>query len=190
MLLTNEQREQLSQLFTSQGTWILRNNKSKNNIETCNGVATKDIKTNTCELCVAANKTAYRPKNVWTQTHPNCKCYNTNGNVSVQVDFPIPKITRYLFVDENKTKMMHKIGYRLEDSEELHQTLSAVIKKQYEEGGYTIGTLDKYGQHVQIDTIIIGKRDHEGEMHQCHAGCVLWPQGKIKVATPLVVDDI
>ena len=131
MLLTNEQREQLSQLFANQGNWIVRNNKSKNNIEKCNGVATKDVKTNTCELCVAANKTAYRPNNVWTQTHPNCKCYGTEENISVQIDFPKHKLTNYLFTDEHKSKMMHKIGYRIEDSEELHQLLSAVVKKQY-----------------------------------------------------------
>ena len=100
------------------------------------------------------------------------------------------KLTGHLFKDVNKTKMMHNIGYRIEDSEELHQTLSAVIKKQYEEGTYKINYLDTHGQHVQIDTVIVGKRDHEGELHQCHAGCVLWPYGKIKVATPLIVDDI
>ncbi len=68
--------------------------------------------------------------------------------------------------------------------------LSAVIKKQYEEGQYKLGTLDNKGQRVQIDTIILGKRDHAGEMHKCHMGCVLWPYGKIRVTTPLIVDDI
>ena len=149
------------------------------------GVATKDIKTNTCELCVVANKTAYKPNNTWTPTHPNCKCKAVNGNVSVQVDFPMDKLG-YLFNDENKEKMMHTAGYRVEDSEEMHQTLSAVIKKQYEEGNYKLKNLNVHGQHVQLEIIIVGKRDHTGEMFRGRTGCVLWPNGKIKVASPMM----
>lgn len=102
----------------------------------------------------------------------------------------MPKLTDYLFVNTEKTKMMHKIGYRIEDSEELRKTLTAVIKKTYEDGQYKLGILDEKGQHIQIDTMLLGKRDHEGELHKCHTGCVLWPYGKICVATPLIVDDI
>lgn len=190
MLLTNEQREQLTQLFGGNGDWVIRSNTSEKDIEKCGGLATEDIKTNTCAQCVAANRTAYKPNNVWSLTHPNCKCKAVNGNVSTQVDFPMPKLTKYLFVDSEKTKMMHKIGYRIEDSEELRKSLVSVIKKTYEEGQYKLGTLDNKGQHVQIDTVLLGKRYHEGEIHKCHSGCVLWPNGKIKVATPLIVDDI
>lgn len=72
----------------------------------------------------------------------------------------------------------------------MHQTLSAVIKKQYEKGTYKLNYLNTSGVHVQIDTLIMGKRDHAGEMHPCYIGCVLWPYGKIKVATPLIVEDV
>ena len=34
MLLTNEQREQLSQIFSSNCNWLIRTNKSDKNIET------------------------------------------------------------------------------------------------------------------------------------------------------------
>lgn len=152
----------------------------------CNGVATDDPTTRTCYLCVAANKTAYKPNNVWSLTHPNCKCKGVRDDVSVQVDFPMGKLTNYLFTDEHKSKMPHKIGYWIEDSAELHQILSAAIKKQYEEGGYKIKTLDEHGQHVQFDIIVQGKRDHTGEIFRIRTGCVLWPYGKIKVATPLL----
>lgn len=193
MLLTNEQRGNLLQQFdsrkTNKGSWIVRNNKSKLNIEICNGQATNDITTNTCELCVAANKTAYSGE-ICTYSHPYCKCLYDDGNVVVQLDFPIAKITGHLFKDVNKTKMMHKIGYRIEDSEELHQILSAIVKRQYQEGEYKYNYLNVNGVHVQINTVIVGKRDHAGELHECHVGCVLWPYGKIKVATPLIVDDI
>jgi len=190
LLLTNEQREQLTRQLGENGGWIIRKNLSNQDIVKCKGVATKDTETNTCARCVAANKTAYKPNNLWSPTHPNCKCEGINGSATVQVDFPASKLTDYLFVNPDKTQMMHKIGYRIEDSEELRQTLTAVIKKTYEEGRYKLRTLDEKGQHVQIDTILLGKRDHAGELHKCHAGCVLWPYGKIRVATPLIVDDI
>ena len=189
MSLISQLIERLSNRFDGYN-WVIRNNVSSKNIETCNGAATGDPLTHTCAKCVAANKTAYRTNEVCTDGHLNCKCTYENGNVVVKVDFPMSKLTGYLFKDANKTKMMHKIGYRIEDSEALHQTLSAVIKKQYEEGNYRVNYLNNNGVHVQIDTVIIGKRDHEGELHKCHVGCVLWPYGKIKVGTPLVVDDI
>ena len=189
MLLTNEQRKQVSQLLTNKISWIVRNNASLKDIEVCEGLAAADPITLTCALCVAANRTAYSGE-VCTYDHPSCKCKFGNGKIVVQVDFPMSKLTGYLFTNANKAKMMHKIGYDIEDSEELRQTLSAVIKKQYEEGAYKYKYLNTTGVHIQIDTVIVGKRDHTGEMHECHIGCVLWPHGKIKVATPLIVDDI
>ena len=36
--------------------------------------------------------------------------------------------------------------------------------------------------------ILNGKRDHAGEKFNCHVGCVAWPFGKIKIATPLLKD--
>ena len=35
---------------------------------------------------------------------------------------------------------------------------------------------------------IKGKRDHDKESFNCHIGCVAWPYGKIKIATPLLLD--
>lgn len=164
MLLTNEQREQLTQLSGGNDGWALRNNVATKDIETCGGAATADPATNTCLLCAAANKTAYKQKNMWSLTHPNCKCAAVNGNVTVQLDFPIRKLTEYWFVNPKKSGIPPKMGFRIEDSEELHKTLSSVVKKQYEEGKYAIGVLDSHGQHVEIHTVIAGKRDHEGEL--------------------------
>lgn len=190
MLLTTQQQAELARQFDSGGSWVIRNNISNMNIEICGGTAEPDFATRTCDLCVAANKTAYAVSNSWQPTHPNCKCESSNANITAQVDFPMRKLTKYLFVDPNKSKMMHKIGYRIDDSEDLHTTLTAIVYQQYELGNYKLGALDKHGQRLQINTLFLGKRDHEGELHECHIGCVLWPYGKIKVATPLIVEDI
>lgn len=92
MLLTNEQREQISQLFTNKSSWIVRNNVSLKDIEFCDGEATADAQTNTCALCVAANRTAYKSNAVCMYWHYHCKCQYVNGNVSVQVDFPMERL--------------------------------------------------------------------------------------------------
>ena len=52
-----------------------------------------------------------------------------------------------------------------------------------------MGALTSTGQHVEIHTVVVGKRDHAGELFNCYVGCVLWPNGKIKVATPLLRED-
>ena len=39
-----------------------------------------------------------------------------------------------------------------------------------------------------LNNILNGKRDHSGEEFNCHVGCVAWPFGKIKIATPLIKD--
>lgn len=159
MLLTNEQRKLLSQPYANSGKWIVRNNVSLKDIEVCEGEATYDPLTRTCKLCVAANRTAYSAE-VCAYEHPHCKCTYKNNSVTVKVDFPMQKLTNYLFTNENKSAMMRRIGYTVEDSDTLRQTLSAVIKKQYEEGNYTIGVLDNHGVRIQINTVFIGKRDH------------------------------
>lgn len=166
--------------------WVVRDNISHKDIEICGGAATEDLASRTCAICVAVNRTAYKPNAVCTYEHAHCKCVYDNTHLSAHVDFPISKITEYLFVDVNKAKMMRSMGYSKEDSTALHKTLSAVIKKQYEDGNYELGTLDIHGQRVQINTVLLGKRDHKGEMFDCHIGCVLWPYGKIKVTTPLI----
>ncbi len=35
---------------------------------------------------------------------------------------------------------------------------------------------------------VLGKRGHLLEVFNCHVGCVAWPFGKIKIATPLLKD--
>lgn len=56
--------------------FVIRENISPENIETCNGVAVKDDKTRTCTLCVALNDTVFRNDNKPIYYHPYCKCKN------------------------------------------------------------------------------------------------------------------
>ncbi len=169
--------------------WVRRECLSLENIETCNGVAHKDTSTDTCCLCVAANHTVYREHNKCEFTHPHCKCAYTPYNFSfAKVIFSVEKAL-YFLTDNSKKGLAHKMGFYEEDAEYLHKTLFAIVKNQYEQGNYILGDLDTHGQHCKINTTIIGKRNHENELFNCYIGCVIWPNGQIRVATPLLCYD-
>ena len=72
--------------------FVIRENDSPENIETCNGVAVEDDITRTCALCIALNDTVFRNNNKPEYYHPNCKCKNKKYElVDVKLDFPIQK---------------------------------------------------------------------------------------------------
>ena len=51
----------LDNIFGISGNgFVIRENISPENIETCNGVAVKDERTRTCALCVALNDTVFK----------------------------------------------------------------------------------------------------------------------------------
>ena len=65
----------LDNLFgTRRDGFVIRENISTENIETCDGVAVTDDKTKTCALCVALNNTVFKDNNKPEYYHPNCKC--------------------------------------------------------------------------------------------------------------------
>lgn len=167
---------------------VERKNPAEKNLDLCNGVATQDDSTNTCALCVAVNHTVYRNANKCNYVHPNCKCNYTFFEGELQTDFPMEKITKYLFVNKDKTKMMHQMGYYVEDSQELHTHINNIVLQSYRMGKYELNYLNDKGQHAEIKLTLKGKRDHIGEFFACHVGCVIYPYGKIKIATPLVED--
>lgn len=169
--------------------FVIRNSTSNKTIETCNGIATKDDLTNTCALCVALNKTVFKNDNKPEYIHPNCKCKNESYNLTtVTFDFPMGKLDRYLFVKEDKTAMMRSMGYTIDDCNELHDLIQTEVEKKFLNGEYILQKLNENGQHFTIQTELIGKRDHVGEVFNCHIGCVAWPFGKIKIATPMIKD--
>ena len=107
---------------------------------------------------------------------------------SVTKEFPVKKITEYLFIDENKRAMMRTMGYNIDNAEYVYGLLCDAIEKEFKKGNYKLGVLDIHGQHFAIDFVLDGINDHAEEKFNCHVGCVTWPYAKIKVATPLVKD--
>jgi hypothetical protein len=103
-------------------------------------------------------------------------------------DFPLQKITGYLFVNEDKKAMMRTMGYIIEDANELYQLIQSEVENKFLSGDYKLKALNINGQHFTINFKLKGKRDHAKEEFNCHVGCVAWPFGKIKIATPLLKD--
>lgn len=138
---------------------------------------------------MALNKTIFRGKNLPKYKHFRCKClwFPTQLN-NVILDFPENKITNYLLYEPNKFAMMRSMGYNKENANELYEKISQEISQGFLNNRYQLKTLNQHGQHIQINFILDGKNDHSHEQFYCHTGCVVWPDGKIKVASSLIRD--
>ena len=180
----------LDDIFDIDGnTFVIRKNISPKNIETCNGISTEDGVTRTCSLCVALNDTVFKNNNKPSYHHLSCKCKNNVYKLKqLTFDFSIEKITKYLFVNEYKKSMMRSMGFTIEDSEEIYDLIKKEVENNFLLGIYDLNILNNHGQHFKVNINLMGKRDHAKEIFPCHIGCVAWPYGKIKIATPIIKD--
>ena len=169
--------------------WIQRKNVSQLDLEVCNGEATEDKKTRTCWKCVALNRTVFRRKKLPKVFHQHCKCqHQVLGDVRIRTLFPMEKITKYLFVNQDKKAMMRSMGYTIDDAEFVYNLIDNLVKQKFVANEFEINYLNTHGQHITIRLMLDGARDHIGKKYACHIGCVVWPNGQIKVATPLLQD--
>jgi len=79
--------------------------------------------------------------------------------------------------------------YTIQDWKEIFDLISYEVKTNFVKNNYILRVLNVYGQHFQVNFVLHGKNDHHGEEFQCHSGCVAYPNGKIKIATPLIKDN-
>lgn len=174
---------------TEEDCWVIRHNVSPLNIENCNGEARRDEKTRTCEICVALNETIFRNTNKPDYYHPHCKCKSEKVKLNdVTLDFPMQKLTHYLFVDEDKAAMMRSIGFYPQNAESLYNTISENVINCFLSNKYILKLLDNHGQRVRLNYAILGINDHTGQVFNCHSACVVWPNGKLRISTPFIKD--
>lgn len=179
----------ISNYFMTSEHWVIRNNESSMDIESCNGQATIDESLRACALCVALNRTIFKANNKPNYTHPYCKCtYKEVYLNKVLIEFPVEKITKYLFLNENKYAMMRSMGYDKEDGALVYSKIYMVLEKEFLNGNYFLKNLNYNGQHIEIPFVLQGKKYSLGKKYRCHVGCVVWPNGKLKVASPLILD--
>ena len=185
-----EAGEALKNLFGVNGdVWVKRVGFSRYDLDVLNGVARADPETRACVLCVALNNTIFKNTNKPEYYHLRCKCKNIPVDTPrIVLDFPIEKVTKYLFVEENKFKMMKSMGYNVEDALEVYNLIAQNVKNLFLDNKYELKTLNENGQHFQIGFYVYGKGDYIGKVYKCHTGCVVWANGRLKIATPLIKD--
>ena len=71
---------------------------------------------------------------------------------------------------------------------ETKQGIQLEVENKFLLGDYKLQTLKNHGQHFTVNFTLNGKRDRAKERFNCHVGCVAWPFGNIKIATPLIKD--
>lgn len=183
--------ENLLGLFRSKtekygGLWVKRFNMSKENLDTCNGVAKPDPKTRTCAICVALNDTVFHLANKpCLSRHLYCKCEHLQEQeLNATLDFDMRKITHYLFVHPSKAGLIESMGYTIEDAPEVYNAIAANALARYAEGDYVLRKLDKHGQRVNIEITMQGKRGKTGCIYEFYTGWIAYPHGKLKNVTP------
>ena len=77
------------------------------------------------------------------------------------------KIKDYLFV--KKVDLMKSMGYIIEDADEVYDTISECVKKEFLKGKYTLGKLSVNGQRVSLIVEMMGKRDKSGRIYRLSA---------------------
>ena len=164
--------------------WRQRQNDSPLDIEVCGGIAVADPLTHTCDICVAINKTIFKNNNKPDEEqHPFCKCKQVPTELKeVTLDFSMKKIKDYLFV--KKVDLMKSMGYIIEDADEVYDTISECVKKEFLKGKYTLGKLSVNGQRVSLIVEMMGKRDKSGRIYRFISGWMAYPNGKLHNNTP------
>ncbi len=164
--------------------WRQRQNDSPLDIEVCGGIAVADPLTHTCDICVAINKTIFKNNNKPDEEqHPFCKCKQVPTELKeVTLDFSMKKIKDYLFV--KKVDLMKSMGYIIEDADEVYDTISECVKKEFLKGKYTLGKLSVNGQRVSLIVEMMGKRDKSGRIYRFISGWMAYPNGKLHKNTP------
>ena len=187
----NELIEFIKEILLSKqkNRWLIRRNESFLDLEICEGTAIYDSSTRTCPLCVALNNTIFLSNNMPNYRHPNCKCvYNEVYLDRVSIEFKTKKLTDYLFNDVNKYAMMRSMGYDVEDIPLIYAKIYDNVAREFLKGNYKIKNLDNHGQRMGVFFTLEGKKHSNGKLYKCHTGCVAYPNGKLRVTTPLVKD--
>ena len=83
---------------------------------------------------------------------------------------------------------MRSMGYDKDDGAMVYSLIYNIVDKEFLKGNYVLKNLNVNGQHIEIPFVFKGKNYSTGKSYNCHVGCVVWPNGKIKVASPLILD--
>ena len=152
----------------------------------------KSIEERHCLVCTSMDACFYPRNNMPVlPQHEGCDCYVKTINYAkvknlAQVNFPIGKLTNYIFNETNlnnkgKAKLFKLWGFSIEDSNYIQDSLSTQALKSYLRGDFVIKGNNGYGTLIKITVNLNGRT--------WGTGWIVQPQGKIKNVTPYA-DDI
>ena len=72
--------------------------------------------------------------------------------------------------------------------QKIYKIIKELVKDCFLKNKYILNTLNEYGQRIKIEYSLPGKLDHAGYDYQCYVGCMIYPFGKIKITTPIVIN--
>lgn len=139
-----------------------------------------------CVNCTALDGCYFVSRNMPKQPlHENCDCdkkvvdyLKVQKKIIAECD--IRKFTEYVFKDtkasKGKNKIFYDLGYDIESSQYLQKEFCKQVIQQYLLGNYVLKNLDKRGQRLAIQINLKGVSFYSGWM--------LYPEGKLKNATP------
>ncbi|MDE7106821.1 MAG: hypothetical protein K2O39_00690, partial [Clostridiales bacterium] len=117
--------------------------------------------------------------------HDNCHCKTERiENLTVKAECPIEKFTEYIFNDfykDGKEQIFKNLGYTISDSATLKSEMEKQAYSAYLSGEYELGTLDSYGQRINIYVTLTSKN---GKQVTFKTGWMTYPDGKILLTTP------
>lgn len=124
--------------------------------------------------------------------HPYCHCTLDPVDYAVVImnvaaNSEYSKFDPYLFDLENyykhgKNKAFESWSYTIADSQWLKGEIERQATDKYALGNYSLGVLNKYGQHINI-RVEIPRKDGAGKVSFI-TGWTVYPNGRIKLNTP------
>lgn len=160
----------------------------------CHGRARADEDMRVCALCVSVNHCYFSnefKKKPMLPKHPHCKCNAVRRDPpdpsEITLDFPKDKVTAYLFAKPEKSGIMTSWGYDVasaDEAQEVYDAIAQQVTAAYAAGEYRLHKHNEYGQRINIDCRLPGKRDKAGRTYSFWTGWIVYPYGKLYCCTP------
>ncbi len=146
-----------------------------------------------CPECLRLDGCWFQRNNTPTWPHhPLCHCTLDSIDYTIVLmsaasHSDYSKYDPYLFDPENfykhgKNKAFESWGYTIADSQWLKDEIERQATAKYVIGDYSLGVLNKYGQHINI-RVEIPRKDGTGFVSFI-TGWTVYPNGQIKLNTP------
>ena len=118
--------------------------------------------------------------------HFKCHCsenpINFDNENEIELIIPDGKID-YLF--SSKSGWINAMGYRQKDYNNFVEILLQKSKEAYFYGKYYIENISKYGCKINLQIDMPGANEKEGKVYGIESNYMIFPNGKLKMNTPI-----